>query len=66
MFASLIGQTVSVLVTDRSRRGGGEVTGKCERNISVNFAGDEGDIGQILPVRITAASHTTLKGERVL
>ena len=66
VFASLIGQTVSVLVTDRSRRGGGEVTGKCERNISVNFAGDEGDIGQILPVRITAASHTTLKGERVL
>ena len=66
VFASLIGQTVSVLVTDRSRRGGGEVTGKCERNISVNFAGDEGDIGRILPVRITAASHTTLKGERVL
>ena len=66
VFASLTGQTVSVLVTDRSRRGGGEVTGKCERNISVNFPGDETDIGRILPVRITAASHTTLKGERVL
>ncbi len=63
VFSSLIGQTVKVLVTDRSRRGGGEVTGKCERNISVNFPGDGEDIGRILPVKITAASHTTLKGE---
>ncbi len=64
-FEGMLGQTVRVLVTDRSRRGRGEMTGKCERNISVNFPGSEADVGRILPVRITAASHTTLKGERV-
>ncbi len=63
-FEGMLGKTVKVLVTDRSRRGRGEVTGKCERNISVNFPGTDEDIGRILPVRITAASHTTLKGEK--
>ena len=61
----MLGQTVRVLVTDRSRRGKDEMTGKCERNISVNFPGSLSDVGRILPVRITAASHTTLKGEKI-
>ena len=47
------GKTVNVLVTDVSRRDAAMLTGKCERNISVNFAGDVGDMGRIVPVRIT-------------
>ena len=60
----MIGETVSVLATDVSRRDGAMLTGKCERNISVNFIGRPEDMGRIVPVRITAASRTTLKGER--
>ena len=59
----MVGQTVNVLVTDVSRRDAAMLTGKCERNISVNFAAQPGDMGKIVPVRITAASRTTLKGE---
>ncbi|MBQ8136038.1 MAG: tRNA (N6-isopentenyl adenosine(37)-C2)-methylthiotransferase MiaB [Clostridia bacterium] len=64
-YPSLIGQKVNVLVTDRSRRSDQMVTGKCERNISVNFKGDERDIGKIVPVRLTGVSKTTLRGERI-
>ena len=62
---SMVGRTVNVLVTDNSRRDSAMLTGKCERNISVNFAGRPEDMGKIVPVRITAASRTTLKGERI-
>ena len=64
-FASLIGKRESVLVTGHSRRSEKQLTGKCSRNISVNFEGDSQWIGKIVPVRITAASKTTLKGEIV-
>ncbi len=60
----MVGQTVNVLVTDVSRRDAAMLTGKCERNISVNFSGDAGDMGRIVPVTITAASRTTLKGKK--
>ncbi len=60
---SMIGQTVNVLVTDMSRRDAAMLTGKCERNISVNFSGSPDLMGKVAPVRITAASRTTLKGE---
>ncbi len=60
----MIGDTVNVLATDVSRRDDAMLTGKCERNISVNFIGRPEDMGRIVPVRITAASRTTLKGER--
>ena len=60
----MIGGTVNVLATDVSRRDDAMLTGKCERNISVNFIGRPEDMGRIVPVRITAASRTTLKGER--
>ena len=61
-FASLVGQKESVLVTGLSRRSPRQVTGKCGRNISVNFEGTAQLIGQIVPVEITAASKTTLRG----
>ena len=60
---SMVGRTVNVLATDVSRRDASMLTGKCERNISVNFIGKPEDMGRIVPVRITAASRTTLKGE---
>ena len=62
-FAEMIGKTESVLVTGQSKRNDQQITGKTSRNISVNFAGDESLIGSICPVKITAASKTTLKGE---
>ncbi|MBQ6233287.1 MAG: tRNA (N6-isopentenyl adenosine(37)-C2)-methylthiotransferase MiaB [Clostridia bacterium] len=62
---SMVGQTVKVLVTDTSRRDASMLTGKCERNISVNFIGKPEDMGRIVPVTITAASRTTLKGTAV-
>ena len=62
---SMVGQTVNVLVTDTSRRDASMLTGKCERNISVNFIGKPEDMGRIVPVTVTAASRTTLKGTAV-
>ena len=62
-FAEMIGKTEQVLVTGQSRRSETQFTGKTSRNISVNFEGNTDMIGQIVPVRITAASKTTLKGE---
>ena len=61
-FAEMIGSTASVLVTGASKRNESQLTGKTSRNISVNFEGGDGLIGQIVPVTITAASKTTLKG----
>ena len=62
-FAEMIGTTASVLVTGASKRNENQITGKTSRNISVNFEGSADIIGQIVPVKITAASKTTLKGQ---
>lgn len=62
-FASLIGTKDEVLVTGQSKRSPRQLTGKTGRNISVNFEGDPSLIGQIVPVEITAASKTTLRGK---
>ena len=63
--AALVGTRQEVLVTDRSRRSETMMTGKCGRNININFSGDESDIGRILPVRVTSARRTTLRGEKI-
>ncbi|MBR6754257.1 MAG: tRNA (N6-isopentenyl adenosine(37)-C2)-methylthiotransferase MiaB [Clostridia bacterium] len=63
IFQSLIGTKVNVLVSGHARRDETELTGKSERNISVNFRGTQDLIGHIVPVQITAASKTTLRGE---
>ena len=62
-FAEMIGRTESVLVTGQSKRDESQFTGKTSRNISVNFEGSADMIGRIVPVKITAASKTTLKGK---
>ena len=62
-FASMVGTKETVLVTGQSRRNPNQLTGKCSRMISVNFEGDPDSVGKIVPVEITAASKTTLRGE---
>ncbi len=62
-FAEMIGTTAQVLVSGASRRSETQITGKTSRNISVNFEGSRDLIGSIVPVKITAASKTTLKGQ---
>ncbi len=62
-FSEMIGKQEEVLVTGASRRSEKQLTGKCSRNISVNFEGSADLIGKIIPVKITAASKTTLKGK---
>ena len=64
-FAGLIGTEQTVLVTGRAKRDERQWTGKIGRNISVNFEGKSDLTGQIVPVRITAASKTTLKAEMI-
>jgi tRNA-2-methylthio-N6-dimethylallyladenosine synthase len=55
-----VGETHEVLVEGRSRHGD-LWRGRDRQNVTVNFSG-RAEPGQILPVRITAASSTTLKG----
>ena len=62
-FAEMIGRTESVLVTGTSKRSENQITGKTSRNISVNFEGNADMVGRIVPVKITEASKTTLRGE---
>ena len=61
-FAEMIGGTESVLVTGASKRNENQITGKTSRNISVNFEGSADLVGKIVPVKITQASKTTLRG----
>jgi tRNA-2-methylthio-N6-dimethylallyladenosine synthase len=58
-----VGQVFDVLVDARSRRREWELSGRTSGNTVVNFAGDPGCIGQIMPVRITAANPNSLTGE---
>jgi tRNA-2-methylthio-N6-dimethylallyladenosine synthase len=60
----MIGQSVSVLAEGYSKRSPSQLTGKCERNISVNFDGSAEDIGTILPLRVTGAGSSTLHGAK--
>jgi len=64
-FNGMMGSTVNVLVTGSAKRDQSQLTGKCERNISVNFAGSPEDMGKIIPVKITSAGKTTLRGEKL-
>ncbi|MHC1786681.1 MAG: tRNA (N6-isopentenyl adenosine(37)-C2)-methylthiotransferase MiaB [Christensenellales bacterium] len=60
----LAGEEMGILVEGKSARRESELSGKCGRNISVNFTGgDEGQIGRIVPVTITGRGSNTLRGE---
>ena len=62
--AGLKGERMGILVEGVSARRESQMSGKCGRNISVNFTGgDKGMIGRIVPVTITGAGSNTLRGE---
>jgi tRNA-2-methylthio-N6-dimethylallyladenosine synthase len=60
-----VGTITGVLVDAYSRRRTWELSGRTSGNTVVNFAGRSEWIGQLLPIRITAANPNSLKGEPV-
>ncbi|MDR3050280.1 MAG: tRNA (N6-isopentenyl adenosine(37)-C2)-methylthiotransferase MiaB [Oscillospiraceae bacterium] len=58
----LVGTVQQVLVEEASRRDAAQVAGKTSGGLTVNFPGDAGLIGSIVPVRITSAAQITLRG----
>ena len=61
--AARIGTEERVLVEGISRRDAGQVAGKDDANITVNFPGPREWIGKFVTVRITSAGESTLRGE---
>ncbi len=61
--AAMVGTVQSVLVEGPSKKDPAELQGRTENNRIVNFAGGARLIGQIVPVRITAALPHSLRGE---
>jgi tRNA-2-methylthio-N6-dimethylallyladenosine synthase len=59
-----VGLVEEVLVEGPSRHGGGLLRGRTRRNTTVNFAGTASP-GELVPVRIDAATSTTLRGEQL-
>jgi len=62
----MLGTTQTVLVHGNSKKEAGELAGRTENNRVVNFDPQGKDlIGQIIPLKITAAFTNSLRGERV-
>lgn len=62
---NMIGTVQKVLVEGKSKRHEHELTGRSENFKTVNFAGNERLINQIIEVRITSALANSLRGEIV-
>jgi len=62
-FQQMVGQTVQVLVEGPSRRNAARLEGRTRCNKIVVFEGSPRHIGELLDVRITAASAITLYGD---
>ena len=61
---AMVGTTEPVLVTGVSKKDPGELQGRTENNRVVNFRADSHDIiGEIVPMKITAALPNSLRGE---
>ena len=58
------GQVKEVLVEERNAQEPGLVTGRMDNNLLVHFPGTEADIGQILPVRLSACRGFYYIGEK--
>ena len=65
MAESMVGTVQQVLVEGPAKKDPAELTGRTSHLRSVNFAGDHGLIGQLIPVRITRALPHSLRGELV-
>ena len=59
----MLGDTETVLVEGRAKRGGGDMRGRTGNNRTVNFPGDDSMIGEFVQVKIAAAEAHTLRGE---
>lgn len=60
-----VGDVTDVLVKQFSKRNSAELLGVAEFGASVVFSGTLHDIGAIVPVRLTSAAGSTLKGEKI-
>jgi tRNA-2-methylthio-N6-dimethylallyladenosine synthase len=58
-----VGGVLDVLVEGRSKTDPNKLTGRTPHHRIVNFRGDAGDIGRIVPVRILEASPHSFSGE---
>lgn len=65
LFETIVGREVEVLVERPSRRREWELTGRTDGWVSVNFAGSESLIGQLVTVTVTAAAPNSVRGELV-
>ena len=63
--AGMIGGTEQVLVEGPSRRRPGEICGRTGNNRMVNFEGDPGCAGSLVPVEITGVLANSLRGRAV-
>jgi tRNA-2-methylthio-N6-dimethylallyladenosine synthase len=63
LYREHVGRDEEVLVDSRSRRRDSELSGRTSGNTVVNFPGDPGWLGRLVPVRIVAANPNSLKGE---
>jgi len=63
---SLVGKTEEVLVEGPAKRGEGMLVGRNPGHRKVVFPGKERLVGELIPVKITEASVSTLKGFPVL
>jgi tRNA-2-methylthio-N6-dimethylallyladenosine synthase len=66
IFSQAVGRTFEVLADSRSARRDWELSGRTSGNTVVNFAGQQGWIGRIVPVRITGANPNSLRGDAVM
>jgi tRNA-2-methylthio-N6-dimethylallyladenosine synthase len=65
LFAKAIGRVEDVLIDSRSRRRDWELSGRTSGNTVVNLSGNPEWIGELIPVRITAANPNSLRGEAI-
>ncbi len=61
--AERVGLVEEVLVEGTSRTDASLLRGRTRRNVTVNFTGSAG-AGELVPVRITASTSTTLQGSQ--
>ncbi len=60
---AMVGSVQKVLVTGHAKKDAEELSGRCDNNRIVNFAGHPRLIGQIVALRITHALPHSLRGE---
>ncbi len=60
---AMVGSVHRVLVDGASRRDAQQLAGKDEYGVTVNFPGERSLVGKIVPVRISSAGESTLRGE---